>query len=154
MTIIQMKICSTTHFRINWDFDLSLPAMKQNRTIRNQQIVFSRWSRKSYAIFCSLGKTVKIARLSIDICRMAMMKSAVLKELQQLFASPKNHQDDATEQEPQPLTLLQWMLLVPANQTMETNPAGSIILYNLITGVCNGTNWCRANTLFYFSYGY
>lgn len=128
--------------------------MKQNRTIRNQQIVFSRWSRKSYAIFCSLGKTVKIARLSIDICRMAMMKSAVLQEIQQLFTSPQSHQDDTTEQESQPLTLLQWMLLVPANQTMETNPAGRIILYNLITGVCNGTNWCRANTLFYFSYGY
>ena len=149
-----MEICSTTLFKITWVLNLSLPTMKQNRTIRNQHIVFSRWSRKSYAIFCSLGKTVKIARLSIDICRMAMMKSAVLQEMQQLFASPKNHQNDTTEQEPQPLPLLQWMLLVPANQTMETNPAGRIILYNLITGVCNGTNWCRANTLFYCSYGH
>lgn len=31
-------------------------------------MVFSQWSRKSYAVFASLRMVVKIARLSMDIC--------------------------------------------------------------------------------------
>ena len=38
-------------------------------------IVFSQWSRKSYAVFASLGKVIKIARVSGDISDKALIKN-------------------------------------------------------------------------------
>jgi hypothetical protein len=37
-------------------------------------IVFSQWSRKSYAVFASLGKVIKIAQVSGDISDKALIK--------------------------------------------------------------------------------
>ena len=37
---------------------------------------FSRWNRKGYAIFASLGREVCIGRLAIHICEMALRKSS------------------------------------------------------------------------------
>lgn len=45
--------------------------MKQ--VVAGQRIIcFSRWSRKGYALFASLGKQVKICFLSLSICRCAL----------------------------------------------------------------------------------
>ena len=42
--------------------------MKEHRNIAaKSQVVFSRWSRKAYAIFASLHKQIKIAKLRADI---------------------------------------------------------------------------------------
>ena len=43
--------------------------MKNQYNIAKSALVFSKWTRKSYAIFASLGKLVTIAHLSIDICK-------------------------------------------------------------------------------------
>ncbi len=44
--------------------------------INNDVVIFSRWSRKSYAIFQSLKKVISIARLSIDICESSSFKKS------------------------------------------------------------------------------
>ncbi len=50
--------------------------MKFNKKISLKSLVFSKWSRKNYAIFASLKKVVKIARLSVDICASSLKKNA------------------------------------------------------------------------------
>lgn len=48
----------------------------QNKTsIKANKLVFSKWSRKSYAVFASLGRVVKIAQLKVDICNQAIKKN-------------------------------------------------------------------------------
>ena len=42
---------------------------------KRQTLNFSRWIRKNYAVFSSLGKVVKICRLSVDICENALLKA-------------------------------------------------------------------------------
>lgn len=42
-------------------------------------LVFSQWSRKSYAVFASLGKTIKIARISVAITDKGLFKKTSLK---------------------------------------------------------------------------
>ncbi len=43
-------------------------------TYHSSQLVFKQWSRKSYAIFASLGKEVSIGHLDIEICDQALLK--------------------------------------------------------------------------------
>ena len=52
--------------------------MNRLKHIGKNSIIFSRWSRKNYAIFASLGKVVKIARLKTDVCILALEKSAAI----------------------------------------------------------------------------
>ncbi len=42
--------------------------MRYQYKIANNNIVFSKWTRKSYAVFASLHKVIIIAQLSVDIC--------------------------------------------------------------------------------------
>ena len=51
-------------------------------------LCFSRWNRKGYAIFASLGRNVRIGRLAIHICEMSLQKSSrkeVFERLERLF---------------------------------------------------------------------
>lgn len=48
--------------------------MNKSAYITSRVFCFSRWSRKSYSIFASLGKNVKISRLSVNICGKALLK--------------------------------------------------------------------------------
>lgn len=50
--------------------------MLKSKQIRKEIIVFSQWSRKSYAVFASLKRVVNIAHLSIDLCKSALLKSS------------------------------------------------------------------------------
>jgi hypothetical protein len=50
--------------------------MKNINYIHDSRIVFSQWSGKNYAVFASLGRVVKIAALSVDICIQAVKKSS------------------------------------------------------------------------------
>ncbi len=47
----------------------------------NTILVFSRWTRKSYAIFASLHKAINIARLSVSICKYSFSKNQILLRL-------------------------------------------------------------------------
>ena len=49
--------------------------------ISGPYIVFSKWSRKNYAIFSSLKKMIKIGRLSIEICDKALLKPGTINNL-------------------------------------------------------------------------
>lgn len=51
-------------------------------------VCFSRWNRKGYAIFASLGRNIRIGRLAIHICEMSLRKSSrkgVIVELAEVF---------------------------------------------------------------------
>jgi len=48
--------------------------MQESKSYSKSKLYFSRWSRKSYAVFISLGRDVKISRLSIDMCGKALLK--------------------------------------------------------------------------------
>ena len=51
-------------------------------------LCFSRWNRKGYAIFASLGQEVRIGRLAIHICEMSLQKSSrkgVVVDLSEIF---------------------------------------------------------------------
>ena len=60
-------------------------------------VVFSQWSRKSYAIFASLGKVIKIAHISADIADRALNKSAQSLSLNRAFCF-KRHLTDLLEE--------------------------------------------------------
>lgn len=46
-----------------------------------KMIVFSQWSGKSFAIFASLGKIIKIGRVSVDISDKSLVKKKSLPRL-------------------------------------------------------------------------
>ena len=49
--------------------------MKHHNQKSNNAVVFSQWTRKTYAIFASLKKIVNIVRLSIDTCFALLFKN-------------------------------------------------------------------------------
>ena len=57
----------------NSQFNLS-KLMQESKSYSKSQLYFSRWSRKSYAIFSSLSREVRISRLSVDMCGKALLK--------------------------------------------------------------------------------
>lgn len=57
--------------------------------IQKQNITFSKWSRKGFAVFASLGKVVKIAQLKVEICKQAIKKNINL--LDDLFILKKDN---------------------------------------------------------------
>jgi len=62
----------------------NLPHIYRMRTIsyiHQNKIYFSCWSRKGFAIFAALKREVCISRLSLQICAMALKKSARKKTI-------------------------------------------------------------------------
>ena len=68
--------------------------MLQYKQIFSNVVVFSQWSRKSYAAFASLNKVVSIGHLSIDICKSSLLKNATLIRLLNLFISDESDADE------------------------------------------------------------
>ena len=54
--------------------------MQKSKNIQKQILVFSKWSRKGFAVFASLGKVVKIGQLNVEICKQAIKKNINLLE--------------------------------------------------------------------------
>jgi hypothetical protein len=52
-------------------------SLNQQKFISPSIIVFSKWSRKAYAVFASLGRLIKIGVLKADICQKALLKGLV-----------------------------------------------------------------------------
>ncbi|MBI9065828.1 MAG: hypothetical protein JEZ09_00970 [Salinivirgaceae bacterium] len=52
--------------------------MQQKNYISKKSLTFSKWSRKGYAVFASLGKVVKIGQLNVEICKQAIKKNTNL----------------------------------------------------------------------------
>lgn len=66
--------------------------MLQQKYISPDIIVFSKWSRKEYAIFASLGKLIKIGVLKADICQKALLKGLV--DLINIAKTTENSDED------------------------------------------------------------
>ena len=49
--------------------------MRKKNSITTSTYVFSKWSRKGYAIFASLKKIINIGRLTVDLCCIAQLKN-------------------------------------------------------------------------------
>ncbi len=67
--------------------------MNQQKYISPKLIVFSKWSRKNYAVFSSLGKQVKIGVLKARICQKTLLKGLV-----DIISISKNTEDFEEEE--------------------------------------------------------
>ena len=67
--------------------------MKHQSNKQRKVILFSRWSRKSYAVFASLHKVVNIMRLTVDICMSSFAKNKTI--ISELFIA-KNYEGDGS----------------------------------------------------------
>lgn len=63
-------------------------------------VVFSQWSGKAYSIFASLGKIIKIARVSIDISDKGLFKKTTLKRSLNDILCDKRCLNDLLDQVP------------------------------------------------------
>lgn len=73
--------------------------MKYQYKKSNNIIVFSKWTRKNFAIFSSLHKVIKIARLSIDICISSFSKNQSVLCLLNQGISMDISENDSKEKE-------------------------------------------------------
>lgn len=81
--------------------------MRYQYKISNNAVVFSKWTRKSYAIFASLNRVINIARLSIDICVASFGKiQAMLRLLNQGIGIDANESDSPEREE----ELSEWIM--------------------------------------------
>ncbi len=92
-------------------------------------IVFSQWSRKSYAVFASLNKVVHIARLSIDICQSSLLNiPAVIRLLSLLGVSDIEDDDIDTNEQIDNLLSLAVMPIISSNKDIYSQ--NKLINYN------------------------
>lgn len=90
--------------------------MYQTKQKHIDTVVFSKWSRKSYAVFASLKKVVRIACLSIDICQSSLMKvPAAVRLLSMLGISDIENEDTDINEEFDSLLLS--LAVMPAIRT-------------------------------------
>lgn len=69
--------------------------MYQKKQKYTDIVIFSQWSRKSYAVFASLKKVVRIACLSIDICQSSLMKVPAIVRLFLILGESDIENEDA-----------------------------------------------------------
>ncbi len=65
----------------------------QSSRKENSIIRFRRWSRKSYAIFAGLSKTINIGKVSADVTEMSLLKKALLLPDCILFKAKQEEED-------------------------------------------------------------
>lgn len=88
--------------------------MESIQQTSRRSLWFKRWSRRADASFLSIGKVVHIARLKVDICRMAMLKSGVISSTAVSDQEYKLLGDDDADDEPlDVLSLLELLGLMP-----------------------------------------
>lgn len=64
--------------------------MRCRNKISGSYLVFSKWTRKRYAAFASLGKLIKIARLSVDTFKSLLSENKPI----QLLLDTENNKDE------------------------------------------------------------
>lgn len=88
--------------------------MQKRLQTKSSQVIFSKWTRKAYAVFSSLNKVVNIAQLSVDISTKAMMKYENLIKASG-FCTRINDDDSENEEELYVLLSLECLLLSNLN---------------------------------------
>jgi len=93
--------------------------MRYQYKISNNAVVFSKWTRKSYAIFASLNRVINIARLSIDICVASFGKIQAMLRLLNRGMGIDTDENDSPEREEE---LSEWIVkLLLKSQITEIN---------------------------------
>ncbi|MGL5319170.1 MAG: hypothetical protein ACRC9Q_10860 [Bacteroidales bacterium] len=109
--------------------------MRQTQRTHPIVIRFRRWSRKSYAIFCGLGKQISIGRLSCGIADLALSKNQRLAGKTDLLSTssyPNPHEfSDSDHEEHLVLTLLSDVCMAE-NLPAVSSFASSYLNYNKI----------------------
>jgi len=87
--------------------------MFRKHKIYKRSIVFSKWSGKNYAIFASLGKLIKIARLAVDICVQSLKKNHSIPDFPGIddIEDITNNSDRDCDANPQPGLELQLTII-------------------------------------------
>lgn len=99
----------------------------------NKQVIrFRRWSRKGYAMFCSLGKCVTIGNLKKGIADVSLGKQANVCTLSSVCLP--SHEDNAGDQWDDEITPTEYMLQMFGLQPLQLQAAaeGSCFLLNNI----------------------
>jgi len=105
--------------------------VQKRKETNSKRIVFSRWSRKNYAIFSSLKKVVNIGRLSVDICRTSLLKCTTIIRHIFLARNTKNEEGLLNEHDSQKKQL--WEQLFPfitVELSMDSVPEQKIDIQN------------------------
>lgn len=118
---------------------------KNVRKYHTHLLRFRRWSRKSYAIFCSMGRCVVIGHLKNQIADSSLSKDTFLKEDCKTIIRSLLPRE--TEEDPIPLSEL-LAIILPNAGTVETAP-GILHIHMFITEsapryrscICNGEHF-------------
>ncbi len=104
--------------------------MFQNKQIHTDVIVFSQWSRKNYAVFASLKKVIRIARLSIDICQSSLLKTPTVIHLLSLLGLSNIENDDTNTYEQIDNLLLSFAVMPTISNSKDIYSQNKLINYN------------------------
>ena len=75
----------------NFTFALYMQNSFSYKTLHNRKILhFSRWSRKTYAVFLSLNKVIKISNLKTEVAQCFIQKNKSFTEVQTFLSFNKN----------------------------------------------------------------
>jgi hypothetical protein len=100
--------------------------MLRNEHNNKNVLVFSQWSRKTYAIFASLKRVVNIAHLNIDLCESALLKSSSDVPFFTLFDFREDELDNLNSEE------------IIENQNL---------IVNTIPVICNNIDVCQQSRI-------
>jgi hypothetical protein len=118
---------------------------------KGQQLNFRQWSRKGYAVFASLGRTVRIATLKTAVADGLKDKSGAAANalpLMAMLVDDNNELDDALPEITSPELLLCQPIATLIQSTQTAVAACSDKLISLIDNT-NPVGTCRQGFLFY-----
>lgn len=123
----------------NSKISLIFATQMRYKTPIKKVIVFSQWSRKSYAVFASLGKMIKIGQVSADISDRSLAKTTSLnRALNHILSLKKNIAElleelRQSEGVPDPLIATLGLFLrslVPFTSVQKEAKPARLVLYN------------------------
>jgi hypothetical protein len=74
--------------------------MKKTAKTRQHVIIFRRWSRKGYAVFCSIGRCVSIGKLGKNIVEASLKKHKSSAAVCFWKSNEESHIDTERQDEP------------------------------------------------------
>lgn len=113
--------------------------MQANKVNINKSLNFSRWSRKAYAAFISIGKIVKISTLKIEVAQGFIKKAKSFTEIELYF---KNSLDNNNEQDETEFALIPVGITTILSQTKNYlsgllyNSAIKLFSINISVSIC------------------
>ena len=102
-----------------------------NKLYRSKQMIrFRRWSRKRYAMFCSLGKCVTIGTLKKGVTDVSLGKQAnICTSGSVCLPVEEDRAEDEAEEALNPFENMLQMFSIQSQQAVEVGHAGIVDLY-------------------------